>query len=308
MVYTVTLNPAVDYTVGVENYQEGMVNRTSYENITAGGKGINVSVILTRLGTETSALGFCGGFTGKMLLRMLDDMEVNNDFIYVPEGSTRINIKLKTDSRETEINGRGCSIDSESLERLYHRLDDIKKGDFLVLAGSIPKSLPPDIYVSIAGKVKNHGVNTIIDASGELLLKSLELNPFLVKPNNFELGEIFGTEINTREQAVIYAEKLQKMGALNVLVSLAGKGAVLVCSSGEVFSSPAPSGEVKSSVGAGDSMVAGFIYGYIKSENFSEAFRYGISAGSATAFSDSLADREKIMDIFSSLNPDCKLL
>ncbi len=302
MIYTVTLNPAIDYSVGVENYKKGTVNRTSYENITAGGKGINVSVILTRLGTETTALGFCGGFTGKMLLRMLDDMNVNNDFIYVPEGATRINIKLNTDSVETEINGMGCNIDPESLDRLYNRLDDLKNGDFLVLAGSVPKSLPSDIYVKIAEKVHRHGVHTVIDASGDLLVKSLELNPFLIKPNNFELGEVFGVNIDSREKAIPYAEKLCKMGAENVLVSLAGEGAVLVCSNGEIFSSPAPAGKVKNSVGSGDSMVAGFIYGYTKSGNFSDAFKYGISAGSATAFSQSLAQKDEILNIFSSLN------
>lgn len=302
MVYTVTLNPAIDYAVGVENYRAGEVNRTSYENITAGGKGINVSVILSRLGTDTNALGFCGGFTGKMLLRMLDDMGVNNDFIYVPDGTTRINVKLNADSVETEINGMGCNIDPESLERLYSRLDDLKSGDFLVLAGSVPKSLPSDIYVSIAERVQKCGVHTVIDASGDLLLKSLELKPFLIKPNNSELGELFGVRIDSREEAVPYAERLHDMGAENVLVSLAGEGAVLVCADGEIFSAPAPSGEVRNSVGAGDSMLAGFIYGYIKSGKFHDAFKYGISAGSATAFSQSLADRKEIMDMFSSLN------
>lgn len=302
MVYTVTLNPAIDYAVGVENYRAGEVNRTSYENITAGGKGINVSVILSRLGTDTNALGFCGGFTGKMLLRMLDDMGVNNDFIYVPDGTTRINVKLNADSVETEINGMGCNIDPESLERLYSRLDDLKSGDFLVLAGSVPKSLPSDIYVSIAERVQKCGVHTVIDASGDLLLKSLELKPFLIKPNNSELGGLFGVRIDSREEAVPYAERLHDMGAENVLVSLAGEGAVLVCADGEIFSAPAPSGEVRNSVGAGDSMLAGFIYGYIKSGKFHDAFKYGISAGSATAFSQSLADKQEIMDMFSSLN------
>lgn len=301
MVYTVTLNPAVDYAVGVENYRVGEVNRTSYENITAGGKGINVSAILTRLGTETTALGFCGGFTGKMLLQMLDDMEVNNDFIYVPDGTTRINIKLNADSAETEINGMGCNIDPESMERLYHRLDNLKSGDFLVLAGSVPKSLPSDIYVSIAERVQKCGVNTVIDATGDLLVRSLELKPFLVKPNNFELGEIFGVKIDSREKALVYAKELQKMGALNVLVSLAGEGAVLVCSNGETFSSSAPSGKVQNSVGAGDSMVGGFIHGYMKSGSFSEAFRFGIASGSATAFSKTLAQKDEIMNIFQKL-------
>ncbi len=302
MVYTVTLNPAVDYAVGVENYRVGEVNRTSRENITAGGKGINVSVILSRLGTETTALGFYGGFTGRMLLQMLDDMKVNNDFIYVPDGTTRINVKLNTDSVETEINGMGCNIDTESLEKLYERLDGLKKGDFLVLAGSVPKSLPSDIYVSIAERVQKCGVNTVIDASGDLLLKSLELKPFLVKPNNFELGEIFGVKIDSREKALEYAREIQKMGALNVLVSLAGDGAVLVCSNGEIFSSPAPSGKVKNSVGAGDSMLGGFIHGYMKTGSFSEAFRFGISAGSATAFSETLAQKDEIMNIFQKIN------
>lgn len=302
MIYTITLNPAIDYKVKVDDYIEGKVNRTSNENITVGGKGINVSVILSRLGTQTAALGFCGGFTGKMLLQMLDDMGVNNDFICVPDGITRINIKLNANSRETEINGRGCNIDKESLDRLYHKLDNLKNGDFLVLAGSVPKSLPPGIYVQIAEKIQKQGVNTIIDASGELLVQSLKAKPFFVKPNNFELAEIFGTQINTREQAAAYAKKLQDMGAINVLVSLAGEGAVLVCEDGKVFSSAAPVGKVKSSVGAGDSMVAGFIYGYSKSGNFDEAFKYGIAAGSATAFSDSLAQKDEIIRIFNKIN------
>lgn len=304
MIYTITLNPAVDYTVRVENYKVGEVNRTSAENITAGGKGINVSVILSRLGTESTALGFCGGFTGKMLLQMLDDMEIENDFVYIPDGMTRINVKLNINSSETEINGMGCNIDEESIEKLYHRLDELKKNDFLVLAGSVPKSLPADIYVTIAERVKRRGVNIIIDASGELLLKSLELKPFLIKPNNFELGEIFGVKIDSREKALEYAKKIQKMGAMNVLVSLAGKGAVLVCSDGETFSSPAPKGYVKNSVGAGDSMLGGFIHGYMKYENFSDAFRFGISAGSATAFSETLAEKDEIMNIFHKLSLD----
>lgn len=304
MIYTVTLNPAVDYTVGVENYKEGQINRTSKENITAGGKGINVSVILSRLGTSTTALGFCGGFTGKMLLQMLDDMEIDNDFIYVPDGTTRINVKINADSVETEINGMGCNIDDESMERLYHKLDELKRNDFLVLAGSVPKSLPADIYVTIAERVQKRGVNIIIDASGDLLLKSLELKPFLIKPNNFELGEIFGVKIDSREKALEYAKKIQEMGAMNVLVSLAGEGAVLVCENGETFSSPAPKGDVKNSVGAGDSMLGGFIHGYMKYENFSDAFRFGISAGSATAFSETLADKDEIMNIFHKLSLD----
>lgn len=307
MIYTVTLNPAVDYTVGVENYRTGEVNRTSYENITAGGKGINVSVILSRLNCDTSALGFCGGFTGKMLLQMLDESGVNNDFIFVPDGMTRINIKLNADSVETEINGKGCDISQESLESLYNKLDEIKKDDFLVLAGSVPKSLTSDIYVNIAERVCKKGINIVIDASGDLLIRSLKLKPFLIKPNNSELGEIFGVKIDSREKALFYAEKLQKMGALNVLVSLAGEGAVLVCENGEAFSSPPPKGEVKSSVGAGDSMVAGFIYGYTKYNSFSEAFRYGIASGSATAFSDSLAEKEKIEEIFNNISSSGKI-
>lgn len=301
MIYTVTLNPAVDYSVGVEDYRKGAVNRTSFENITAGGKGINVSVILTSLGIENTALGFCGGFTGKMFLQMLEDMNINGDFIYLPESATRINIKLNDGKSITEINGRGCDIDSESLNELYSKLENMKNGDFLILAGSIPKSLPSDIYVQIAEKTIKNNVKTIIDASGELLMKSLNLHPFLIKPNNFELGEIFGTEISTRDDAIEYAKKLQKKGALNVLVSLAGEGAVLVCEDGKVFSSPAPKGILKNSVGAGDSMVAGFIYGYIESCDFEKAFKYGISAGSATAFSESLASKEEIMNIFTLL-------
>ncbi len=301
MIYTVTLNPAVDYSVGIENYRTGTVNRTSFENITAGGKGINVSAILTSLGIENTALGFCGGFTGKMFMQMLEDMNINSDFIYLSESTTRINIKLNDGNSITEINGRGCDIDSESLNELYSKLDNMKNGDFLVLAGSIPKSLPSDIYVQIAEKTIKNNVKTIIDASGELLMKSLNLHPFLIKPNNFELGEIFETEINTRNDAIEYAKKLQEKGALNVLVSLAGEGAVLVCEDGKIFSSPAPQGILKNSVGAGDSMVAGFIYGYIESYDFEKAFKYGISAGSATAFSESLAGKNEIMDIFNLL-------
>lgn len=301
MIYTVTLNPAIDYTVGVKNYREGMVNRTSSENLTAGGKGINVSVILSRLGMETSALGFCGGFTGKMFLQMLDDMNVNNDFIEVKNGNTRINVKLHTNFAETEINGCGADIDTESLELLYEKFEKLSANDFLVLAGSIPKSLPSDIYFQIMKKVRRIGAKVVIDASGDLLMKSLELNPFLIKPNNFELGEIFNTEINTREEALVYAQKLQKYGAKNVLVSLAGEGAVFVSENRDKFSLSAPKGEVINSVGAGDSMVAGFIYGYLLYNSFEKAFRLGISAGSATAFSEFLAQKDEIIRIFESL-------
>lgn len=300
MIYTVTFNPCLDYIVGVEDFQLGMTNRTCSEQMFAGGKGINVSVVLKNLGIESTALGFIAGFTGEEIRRKVEKMGITSEFIQLASGFSRINIKLKSIDG-TEINGTGPSIGSEELERLQGKLDTLKKGDVLILAGSIPASLPDSIYSDIMERLEGKGVMIVVDATKDLLVNVLKYHPFLIKPNNHELGDIFGAEIKERDQTAPYAKKLQEMGARNVLVSMAGKGAVLLAEDGRIYESPAPKGKLINAVGAGDSMVAGFTAGYIQKGSYEHAFKMGVSTGSASAFSEGFATKEEVEAIYKTL-------
>lgn len=300
MIYTVTFNPSLDYTVDVPDFALGKTNRTTAEQMFAGGKGINVSIVLRNLGQDNTALGFTAGFTGDEIVRMVQAVGIRADFIRVPEGISRINLKLRT-CDGTEINGMGPTIGAEQLDALYARLDDLTSGDILVLAGSIPASMPESIYSDIMQRLQGKGVTFVVDATKDLLVNVLRYHPFLVKPNNHELGEIFGVELNTRDSVVPYARKLQEQGARNVLVSMAGEGAVLVAEDGSVHKSHAPKGNLVNAVGAGDSMVAGFLTGWLEQKNYAHAFYMGLSAGSASAFSSYLATREEVAQVYSQL-------
>ena len=293
MIYTVTFNPALDYVVRLPAFEPGEVNRTGSEDIQPGGKGINVSCVLGQLGVQSVALGFVAGFTGAALEEGLARRGVRTDFIRLPEGLTRINVKIKA-SGETEINGRGPAIPAGALEELFRKLERLAAGDVLVLAGSIPASLPSDIYQRILARLAPKGVLCAVDATGELLVKVLPYRPFLIKPNGHELGEIFGRTLSTDGEIAECARLLQQKGARNVLVSMAGDGALLLDEGGSVHRLEAFKGKVKNSVGAGDSMVAGFIAGWLEKGDYAWALRLGSACGSATAFSDALATRAEI--------------
>ena len=298
MIYTVTFNPALDYVVRLPAFEPGAVNRTESEDIQLGGKGINVSCVLGQLGFKSVALGFVAGFTGEAVEAGLARRGVSADFIRLPEGLTRINVKIKA-SVETEINGRGPAIPAGALEELFRKLDRLAAGDVLVLAGSIPASLPSDIYQRILERLAPKGVLCAVDATGELLVKVLPYKPFLIKPNNHELGEIFGRTLSTDEEIVECARLLQQKGARNVLVSMAGDGALLLDEGGNVHRLEAFKGKVKNSVGAGDSMVAGFVAGWLEKGDYAWALRLGSACGSATAFSDTLATRTEIESLLN---------
>ena len=296
MIYTITFNPALDYIVSVKDYAMGKTNRTDEEEIMAGGKGVNVSIVLHNLGIENTALGFVAGFTGEEISRRLKALGCSTDFIELPKGFSRINMKIKN-YEGTEINGIGPVIDPESLEKMLQKMEHLSAGDILVLAGSIPASVPDSIYLTIMERLEGKGVEVVVDATRELLLNVLPKQPFLIKPNNHELGEIFNVELKTRAEVIPYAKKLQEKGARNVLVSMAGQGAVLVTEDEQVFEAKAPKGTLVNGVGAGDSMVAGFLAGYAETQDYKEAFRMGISAGSASAFSQNLASRQEILNV-----------
>ncbi len=299
MIYTVTFNPAIDYAIGVDNLRPGMTNRASYEQLLPGGKGLNVSTILNNLGIENIALGFIAGFTGKEIKRSFEALGGNSDFIELKDGHSRINVKIKSD-KETEINAVGPVIDEEATAKLLKKLNTLKDGDTLILAGSIPASLSDSLYSDIMKMLSDRDIMIAVDATKDLLINVLEHRPFLVKPNNHELGEIFGVTLKNRGEVVPYAEKLQEKGARNVLISMAGEGAVLITETGAVFKSEAPKGTVKNSVGAGDSMVAGFIAGWYEKHDYAHAFKMGLSAGSASAFSEMLATKEEIKQVYNS--------
>ena len=292
MIYTLTLNPAVDYYISVNNLTLGNVNRTACESIRFGGKGINVSLVLKELGVKSVCLGFVGGFTGNALENHLKQNGVDCDFVGVA-GNTRINVKLN----DTDINAAGPQISPKDIENLYLKLENIQKDDFLVLSGSVPAALPQDIYSTIIESLQNKGVNFVVDAEKDLLLDTLCYKPFLIKPNQHELGEIFGVEINDFDTALLYAKKLQKTGAQNVMVTLGDKGAVLVDQNGISHTQAAPKGETVSAVGSGDSTVAAFLAEYLKSGDYKTCLKLSVAAGSATAFSDGLATKEAIMKL-----------
>ncbi|WP_294388801.1 1-phosphofructokinase [uncultured Clostridium sp.] len=300
MIYTITFNPALDYIVKMDEFNLGHVNRSNNEFVYAGGKGINVSIVLNNLEVKSKALGFIAGFTGDEIERRVREFGCDTDFIKLKEGMSRINVKIKADV-ESEINGGGPDISSEALEELYKKLDTLIAGDILVLAGSIPKTMPTDIYERIMKRLQEKDVKFIVDTTGESLLKVLKYNPFLIKPNHHELGELFGVKLNNKEEVIEYAKKLKDMGAQNVIISMAGDGAVLIDSNGGVTTSNVPKGVVKNSVGAGDSMVAGFIAGYLNSEKIEDGFKLGVATGSASAFSEGLATKDYVYELLEQV-------
>ena len=284
MIYTVTFNPSLDYIVSVDDFKLGLTNRTSSELMLPGGKGINVSIVLKNLGIESTALGFMAGFTGKEIARRLEEDGVTSDFIQIEEGISRINLKLKSIDG-TEINGSGPEIPKDKVEELMDRLN----------------TMPDDIYSRIMKELKDKGVMIVVDATRDLLMNVLKYHPFLIKPNNHELGEIFGVTLKTREEVIPYGRKLQEKGARNVLISMAGEGAVLIAENGEVYSSPAPKGTLVNGVGAGDSMVAGFMAGWMEKQDYEHAFHMGVATGSASAFSEYLATRPEVEEVYKQL-------
>ena len=299
MVYTVTFNPAIDYVIHIGKIIQGATNRSDEEEMYFGGKGINVSIVLKELGIQSKALGFVAGFTGEAIEKGLADMGINTDFVRLEKGNSRINVKIKSEE-ETEINAQGPDIDENAVEELFHKLESLKDGDSLILAGSIPSSLPADIYEHIIEKIQGKNVRVAVDAEKNLLMNVLKYSPFLVKPNKHELSEMFEVEIETDEDVEKYARKLQKMGAVNVLISMAGEGAMLIDEYGKKHRCGVCRGIVRNSVGAGDSMVAGFMAGTINGD-YEYALKLGTAAGGATAFSDGLATHEKIMELVKQI-------
>lgn len=300
MIYTVTFNPALDYVVRVQDFTPGAVNRTCSEHIFYGGKGINVSAVLATLGFESTALGFIAGFTGDEIERGVKTLGFQSDFIRVKEGMSRINVKLKS-NEESEINGMGPRITAEDVKGLFDKLEQLKEGDVLVLSGSIPASMDDRIYETIMAKLSGRGIRVVVDAEKGLLLNVLKYHPFLIKPNNHELGQMFGRMLKTEEEIAEHARRLQDMGARNVLISMAGDGALLVTETGELYRLGVARGTVKNSVGAGDSMVAGFLAGFLQNGDYEHALKLGTAAGGATAFSDGLGVKSEIMKLYETL-------
>ena len=301
MIYTVTFNPSIDYIVRLENFTAGEINRVNYEQILPGGKGINVSIVLKNLGHDSTALGFLAGFTGVAMQQMLHAFGVKDDFVRLDDGFSRINVKIKA-GRETEINGQGPVITEEAQRTLFEKLDRLKSGDTLVLAGSIPNTLPDDIYERIMEHLAGRGIRIVVDATKNLLRRVLKYRPFLIKPNNHELGEMFGVDLKTDDEIVYHAKKLQEEGATNVLISMAGDGAILLTAEGGFYRSAAPKGTLVNSVGAGDSMVAGFLAGFMESNgDYERAFYMGVATGSASAFSENLATREEALALLKTI-------
>lgn len=299
MIYTVTFNPALDYVMTVDKLLFGDINRTNSEQIYYGGKGINVSAILTRLGIENTALGFLAGFSGERLEEMLNDDGIHHDFVKLKQGYTRINVKIKAE-KELDMNANGPTIEAADLDCLFEKLDKITAGDTLILAGSIPDSLPNDIYEKILGRLNEKDVCIVVDATGDLLLNVLKFRPFLIKPNHHELGEIFGVEIRELKDIVKYGKMLQEKGAKNVLVSRGRDGAVLLDENGKTYTMGNVPGKIVSSVGCGDSMVAGFLAGYIQKGDYAYALKLGSACGNASAFSPSLATKKEIESMLQS--------
>lgn len=299
MIYTVTFNPAIDYVVHTDEMTVGKVNRSKSEQMYCGGKGINVSLVLSELGIPSMALGFVAGFTGLAIENGIAEEGVETDFIHLENGCSRINIKIKS-GVETELNGQGPQIPEDAIRQLYEKLDRLEDGDTLVLAGSIPVSLPSDIYEKILARISDRSIKTVVDATKDLLLNVLKYKPFLIKPNNHELGEMFGITLSNEDEIIAHAKKLKEMGAVNVLVSMAGDGAILIDADGKIHKCGVCKGEVKNSVGAGDSMVAGFLAGLYKGD-YEYALKLGTAAGGATAFSDGLAKRDAIYELLKQL-------
>lgn len=300
MINTITLNPCLDYIVRVDDFNLGGTNRSSKEEIHPGGKGINVATVAKNLGQEVRTFGFLSGFTGKELQRMIGEKGLRDEFVFLNNGMTRINVKLKA-TQETEINGQGPDISQEDLEKLYAKLENLGEGEFLVLAGSIPNTLPKDIYKTIMEKFAYKKFNFVVDATGDLLLNVLELRPFLVKPNIHELEELFGEKIDSIEEVAVHARKLQTLGAQNVIVSMGKDGALLLTQDNHMFTRSVPKGKLINSVGSGDSMVAGFISKYIDTKDFELAFKWAVASGSATAFSNDLASNQAVIELLKEM-------
>lgn len=303
MIYTVTFNPAIDYVMNVPGLVPGEVNRSKEEYVFFGGKGINVSLVLRELGRDSTALGFIAGFTGDAIRRGVEDAGVKSDFIRLENGLSRINVKIKA-STETDLNGKGPDISEKDLQSLFEKLDTLKDGDILVLAGSIPPDLPENIYETILARLSDKNITFVVDATGDLLKNVLVYKPFLIKPNHHELGEIFGKTLKNTDEIAHYAKKMQKMGARNVLVSMAANGALLVDETGRVHIIGTAKGKAVNSVGAGDSMVAGFLAGYLEKNDYSYALALGSAAGSATAFSEGLANKELIFRLLNEIQSE----
>ena len=299
MIYTVTLNPSLDYVVDVDDFELGRTNRAVSERLYAGGKGINVSFVLKNLGFESTALGFSAGFTGEEIKKQIQERGITENLITVLNGQSRINIKLRG-QQETEINGMGPDIEKEHIQQLLKKLSVLSTGDYLILAGRVPMKINDTIYYDILKTLDKKGIKAVVDTTGDLLLNVLKYHPFLIKPNIHELSELFSTEIKTKEEVVQYGLKLQDMGAQNVIVSMAGDGAVFICENGEIYKSEAPKGVVKNSVGAGDSMVAGFLAGFCETKDFAKAFKMGVCTGSASAFSEDLATKEQVRQVMDA--------
>ena len=299
MIYTVTFNPAIDYVVHIGDMKTGQVNRSEHEEMFFGGKGINVSVVLKELGIDSKALGFTAGFTGEAIENGLEEMGIDTDFVRLAKGNSRINVKIKS-AQETDLNGQGPEISEAELEKLFQKLDELNDGDTLILAGSIPTSLPENVYERILERLSGRDIRAVVDATGRLLMNVLKYEPFLIKPNDHELGEMFAVKINNMDDALKYAQKLREMGARNVLVSMAEKGAMLLDENGKVHRCGVCTGTVKNSVGAGDSMVAGFVAG-VSEGGYGYALKLGTAAGGATAFSEGLAKREDISRLLAQL-------
>ena len=300
MIYTITFNPALDYISKVDNFEIGKINRTKEEKVLPGGKGLNVSTVLKNLGFQSTALGFIAGFTGKELKTEIEKYGIQTDFIEVKEGITRINVKISSDV-ETALNGNGPIITEEDIEKLLEQISKFNNEDIVILAGNIPKGIKNNIYEIICSKLEKNGVTFVVDSTKELLINVLKYKPFLIKPNKEELEETFKEKIETNEGVVKHAEKLQDMGARNVLISLGGDGAILITETKEVYYSKAPKGKVLNTVGSGDSMVAGFIAGYQKNRDYNEAFKMGIAAGSASAFSMNLATLPEVESLLKEI-------
>ena len=301
MIYTVTLNPSVDYVMECPDIKIGMLNRSKKESFYIGGKGINVSIMLKNLAVESTCLGFTAGFTGEMIENTLNSMGINQNFIRLPQGETRVNVKLKGED-ETEINGCGPKADKKEVNKLLDMLEKLNKNDLAVLSGSVIKSDFDNLYELMAQKLSNSNVRFIADTSGSSLKSVLKYKPFLVKPNVYELEEFFGQKAENEKEIVNLAFKLQKEGPENVLVSRGGQGAVIVCSDKSVYSLPAPKGKKINTVGSGDSMVAGFAAGFMWYGDYEKAFLLSVAAGSATAFSENIASKEKVMELFEKIS------
>ena len=298
MIYTVTLNPSIDYVVHVDKLIGGITNRTSSEEYYFGGKGINVSHVLAELDLDNTALGFVAGFTGEAIEKGTSHPRIKTDFIHLKEGVSRINVKIKSDE-ETEINGQGPHIDDEALEAFMKKTDGISDGDTLILSGSIPKTMPDDVYERILERLKDRNVRIVVDATKKLLVNALKYRPFLIKPNRQEISELFGVKVEDEETTLFYARRLQEMGAKNVLVSLGGDGAMLLDETGRVHKAAAAKGRVLNTVGSGDSMVAGFVAGCMLKNDYAYALRLGTACGGATAFLPGLATRKKIDELMA---------